>query len=53
MKEVVRRACANALFEAGFPLEESGSGFGSPDPGTYCPLYIDCILVFELYISVY
>ena len=33
VKEVVRRACANALFEAGFPLEESGSGFGSPDPG--------------------
>ena len=33
VKEVVRRACANALFEAGFPLDETGSGYGSPDPG--------------------
>lgn len=35
VKEVVRRACANALFDAGFPLDGSGSGYGSPDPGWY------------------
>ena len=32
VREIVKRACANALFEAGFPLDE-GSGYGSPDPG--------------------